>query len=59
VQRYPEDIRVIVVCGMRDDNVHVEWCNEKDYPQVSELAQERLDAEYGTGTTYRSRRYKK
>jgi hypothetical protein len=24
-EHYPDDRRVIVVCGMREDNVHVEW----------------------------------
>jgi hypothetical protein len=25
---YPDDPRVIVVCGMREDNVHVEWTGQ-------------------------------
>ena len=40
--RYPSDVRVIVVSGIRDGNVHVEWCEEKDFPRVSELAKMRL-----------------
>ena len=47
--RYPADHRVVVVCGMREENVHVEWCEEKDYPRVSELAKKRLDSKFGTG----------
>lgn len=38
-QRFSTDRRVVVVCGMRERNVHVEWCEENDYPRVSELAQ--------------------
>ena len=45
---YPTDRRVVVVCGMREGNVHVEWCEEYDYPRESELAQKRLDSEFGT-----------
>jgi len=25
---YPDDSRIIVVCGMRADNVHVEWADQ-------------------------------
>ncbi len=50
-QFYPADRRVIVVCGMREDSVHVEWCEEKDYPQASELTKKRLDSDFGTGRT--------
>jgi hypothetical protein len=50
-QRYSADRRVVVVCGMRDGNVHVEWCEEKDYPRASELAKQILDQECGTGRT--------
>jgi hypothetical protein len=25
-KHYPDDQRVIYICGMRDENVHVEWC---------------------------------
>ena len=45
--RYAEDIRVIIVSGMRDGNVHVEWCADKDYARASELAKKRLDLESG------------
>jgi hypothetical protein len=48
-RRYPDDVRVIVVSGMREGNVHVEWCDEKDYEQACELAKLRLDLEYGKG----------
>jgi hypothetical protein len=47
-QRYLSDRRVIVVCGMREENVHVEWCEEKDYPQASEQAKKRLDSKFGS-----------
>jgi hypothetical protein len=50
-QRYSADRRVVVVCGMRDGNVHVEWCEEKDYPRASELAKQILESQHGTGRT--------
>jgi hypothetical protein len=28
---WSDDRRVILVCGMRDGKVHVEWCYERDY----------------------------
>jgi len=54
--RYPLDVRVIVASGVRDGNVRVEWCEEKDYPQAVELAKKRLELEYGTGHTAEKRR---
>ena len=36
-KRYPDDRRVVIVCGMRGENVRVEWCEEKDYPEAIEL----------------------
>ena len=27
-KHYPHDLRVIVMCGMREDNVHIEWTDE-------------------------------
>jgi hypothetical protein len=45
--RYSADVRVIVVCGMREGIVRVEWCDEKDFEQASTLALKRLEAEYG------------
>ena len=50
-QRYSADRRVVVVCGMRDGNVHVEWCEEKDYPRASQMAKQILESQYGTGRT--------
>lgn len=47
--RYPEDTRVILVCGMREGNVHVEWCGEKDFPEASLNAIKRLETKYGPG----------
>ena len=58
-QRYSADRRVIVVCGMREESVHVEWCEEKNYPQASELAKKLLDSQYGTGRTVGKRRPRK
>jgi len=58
-QRYPADRRVVVVCGMLEENVHVEWCEEKDYPQASKLAKRRLDSKFGTGRTIGKRRSRK
>jgi hypothetical protein len=34
---------------MREGNVHVEWCEEKDYPQASASAKKRLESEFGPG----------
>jgi len=48
-QRYPMDRRVIVVSGMREQNVHVEWCKEEDYFQALELAKKSLESKYGCG----------
>jgi len=48
-QRYPMDRRVIVVSGMREQNVHVEWCKEEDYFQASELAKKSHESKYGCG----------
>jgi hypothetical protein len=53
------DRRAVVVCGMREGNVRVEWCEEKDYPEASKLAKKRLDSEYGTGRTIGKRRSRK
>lgn len=50
-QRYSRDRRVVVICGMREENVHVEWCEEKDYLQASEQAKQRLDSKFGPGRT--------
>jgi hypothetical protein len=47
--RYSSDLRVVLVCGMREGNVHVEWCEEKDYPQASVSAEKRLESEFGPG----------
>ena len=43
-QLYPKDRRVVLMCGMREGNVRVEWCDEKDYPHAEELATQRLAA---------------
>ena len=56
---YPVDRRVVIVCGMRGGNVHVEWCEEKDYPEAIELAQRRIEKEYGPGRTVGKRRSRK
>ena len=56
---YPADRRVVVVCGMREGNVRVEWCEEKDYPEASELAKKRLESEYGAGRNIGKRRSRK
>ena len=39
---YPLDRRVILICGIRESNVRVEWCDEKDYPEAAKLAENRL-----------------
>lgn len=43
-QLYPQDRRVVLICGMRESNVRVEWCDEKDYPDAAELANKRIAA---------------
>lgn len=43
-QLYPLDRRVVLICGMRESNVRVEWCDEKDYPDAAELANNRIAA---------------
>ena len=25
IKNYPEDMRIVVICGMREGNIHVEW----------------------------------
>jgi len=40
--RYPEDDRVIEVCGMRADCVHVEWYEGKDVRTANRAAGEHL-----------------
>ena len=45
-QLYPKDRRVVLMCGMREGNVRVEWCDEKDYPEASKLASQRMAALY-------------
>jgi hypothetical protein len=56
---YPDDRRVVIVCGMRGENVHVEWREEKDYPEAIELAQRRLEKQHGPGLTVGKRRSRK
>jgi hypothetical protein len=56
---YPDDRRVVIVCGMRGENIHVEWCEEKNYPEAIELAQRRLEKLYGPGLTVGKRRSRK
>jgi len=58
-QRYPEDRRAIVVCGMREGNIRVEWCEEKDFPEAVKLAANRLAAEHGPGRVIGKRRSRK
>lgn len=41
-RRYPEDRRVVLVCGMRDETVYVEWCEEEDWPTAVEQVRARL-----------------
>ncbi len=47
-QLYPTDRRAILVCGMREGNVHVEWCEEYDYPVELERAFGRLNLKLET-----------
>ena len=43
-QLYPMYRRVVLICGMREINVRIEWCDKKDYPDAAELASKRLAA---------------
>jgi hypothetical protein len=36
---WSDDRRVILVCGMRDGKVHVEWCYERDYEPAQQHAE--------------------
>jgi hypothetical protein len=54
-QCYAADHRVIVVCGMREQNVHIEWCTEQDYPLALELAAKRLESVLGPGRIFKKR----
>lgn len=47
--KFPKDTRVILVCGIREGNVHVEWCEDEDFPEASINARNRLETEYGPG----------
>jgi hypothetical protein len=50
VERYPEDTRLILVCGIRAGNVHVEWCEREDFSDAAfEEAIDRLEHNYGPG----------
>ncbi len=31
---YPNDRRVVLVCGIPNERIHVEWCDERDYPEA-------------------------
>jgi hypothetical protein len=48
---YPNDRRVILVCGIRDHQVHVEWCEGRDYPEAVRA----LRASLGLTAGYRGR----
>ncbi len=49
-ERYPEDARLILVCGIRAGNVHVEWCEQERFSDaVFEEAMSRLERKYGPG----------
>jgi hypothetical protein len=37
---WSDDRRVILVCGMRDGKVHVEWCYERDYEPAQQHAEQ-------------------
>ncbi len=40
--RYPQDHRVIQVCGMRDGNVHVEWYEGRKLREADAIATQHL-----------------
>ena len=40
--RYPQDDRVIKVCGMRRGNVHVEWLDGEDVQEAERVAGDHL-----------------
>ena len=33
-RQYLEDRRVVIVCWILDEKVHIEWCSEEDYPEI-------------------------
>ena len=33
-KNYPEDKRIVVVCGMREGNIHVEWTHPPQQPMM-------------------------
>jgi hypothetical protein len=38
-QHYPTDNRIVVVCGMREDNIHIDWQHPeeiKDWPNTAD-----------------------
>ena len=34
LRQHPDDDRVIVVCGVVDERVRVEWCHQADFPEL-------------------------
>jgi hypothetical protein len=42
LRSYADDRRVVLVCGIPDDRVHVEWCEEKDFPQAAREVEKSL-----------------
>jgi len=44
---------------MREGNIRVEWCEEKDFPEAVKLAAKRLASEHGPGRIIGKQRSRK
>ena len=39
---YPNDRRVVLVCGIPKERIHVEWCEEEDFTAASRALEQRI-----------------
>jgi hypothetical protein len=53
---YPTDRRIVLICGMSEGRIHVEWCHEEDFPVARKQVMERLKAMERTGVIQPTRR---
>jgi len=42
--KYPDDRRVILVCGIPDERIHVEWCEADDFPKAVKVIRRQIRA---------------
>jgi len=52
---YPGDRRIVLVCGIPNDRVHVEWCEEQDYPEAVQALKKTMGSGPGARGGARSR----